>query len=85
MATKVLSAVYPVAAGAGAALGVRAVLETARRFVLGKNGTPSDRDGGGTASVWTALSWVVSVGAGVYAGRSLMAKSASIQPAQSKQ
>ncbi|HEU5485189.1 MAG TPA: hypothetical protein VFU98_09795 [Microlunatus sp.] len=83
VATKVLSTVYPVAAGAGAALGARAVLEMARRVVLGKNETPSDRDGGGTALVWTILSWVVSVGFGIYAGKSVVAKSAAIQPAQS--
>ncbi len=72
MSTRVIRAVYPVAGGAGAALVARSVLQTARRFVVGSNETPSGRGSGGTALVWTALSWAVAGGVGVYAGRKLV-------------
>jgi hypothetical protein len=82
VATKVLSVAYPVAGGAGAALTTRALLESARRFVLGSR-TPSGRKGGGTALVWTALSWAVSGSVGLYTGRKLVRQSVVVQPAQS--
>lgn len=74
--------VYPVAGGAGTALTTRALLEAARRFVVGSK-TPSGREDGGTALVWTALSWTVSVGVGFYTGKKLIRKSVIAQPAQS--
>jgi hypothetical protein len=89
VATEAISLVYPVAGGVGAALTTRAVLELARRFVVGNSETPSSRSRGGTA-LWTALSWAVPLGVGYYAGRKLVrpkpAGSAGVlQPAQSKQ
>lgn len=88
MSTIVISAVYPVAGGLGAALVTRGVLETARRFVVGKNKTPSGRGSGGTALVWNALSLAVAAGVGLSTGRKLVRPSpggsgVSIQPAQS--
>lgn len=82
VATKVLSVAYPVAGGAGAALTTRALLQSARRFVLGSR-TPPGRGGGGTALVWTALSWAVAAGVGLYTGRKLVRKPVALQPAQS--
>ena len=86
----VISAVYPVAGGVGAALATRGVLQTARTFVVGKSKTPSGRESGGTALVWTALSWAVAGAVGVYTGKKLVRPATvgsglSVQPAQSKQ
>lgn len=83
-----MSAVYPVAGGVGAALTSKAVLETARRFVVGANKTPPGRASGGTALVWTALSWAVAGVVGLYAGKKLIrhppvSSSTAVQPAQS--
>jgi hypothetical protein len=72
VATKVMAAVYPVAGGTGAALATRAALEAGHRFVLGKTKTPSGRGSGGTALVWTALSWAVPAGVGIYTGKKLI-------------
>ena len=88
MATEAISLVYPVAGGVGAALTTRAVLQLARRFVVGKSETPSSRSRGGTALVWTALSWAVPLGVGFYAGRKLVrpkpvGSAGVLQPAQS--
>ncbi len=86
MSARALRAVYPVAGGAGVALVTRAVLETARRFVVGSSRTPSGRGGGGTALVWTALSWAVAGGVGFYTGRKLVRATpvrVGTQPAQS--
>ena len=88
VSTKVISAVYPVAGGLGAAFTARAVLDAARRFVVGKNKTPSGRGSGGTALVWTALRWTVTGAVGVYTGRKLVRSApvrsgVSVQPAQS--
>ncbi|HEY5978965.1 MAG TPA: hypothetical protein VIT41_04950 [Microlunatus sp.] len=86
VSTIVISAVYPVAGGLGAALTTRAVLETARRFVVGRNKTPSGGDR--TAMVWNALSLAVAGGVGLYTGKKLMRpdpvrSGVAIQPAQS--
>ena len=88
MATEAISLVYPVAGGAGAALTTRAVLQLARRFVVGKSETPSGRSRGGTALVWTAISWAVPIGVGLYTGKKLVRPArvdsvGTIQPAQS--
>jgi hypothetical protein len=72
VATKVISAVYPVLGGVGAALTTRGALLAARRFVVGNSRTPSGRGSGGTALVWTALSWAVPAGVGLYTGRMLI-------------
>ena len=71
VATKVISMVYPVAGGAGAALATRAGLQVARRFVVGSSRTPSGPEGR-TALVWSAFSWAVSAGVGLYAGKQLV-------------
>jgi hypothetical protein len=89
VATKVISAVYPVAGGAAAALSTQAALQAARRFVVGNSKTPSGRGRGGTA-VWTALRWAVSVGVGLYVRKKLLRPvsdraAIEVQPAQSKQ
>lgn len=81
LARKVLSTIYPVAGGATAGLTTKALLSAGRRFVVPGSRTPSDRGSGGTALVWTALSWAVSAGVGVCAGRKLVRK--TVQPAQS--
>lgn len=88
MATEAISLVYPVAGGAGAALAARAVLQLARRFVVGKSETPPDRLRGGTALVWTAFSWAVPIGVGLYTGTKLVrpkrvGPAGTLQPAQS--
>lgn len=83
MTSKVITAVYPVAGGAVAALTTKELLQLGRRFVVGNSTTPSGRRGGGTAWVWTALSWAVSAGVGLYAGKKLVRKSVAVQPAQS--
>lgn len=88
MATKVISMVYPVAGGMAAALTTAALLQAAGRFVVGDSNTPSGREDGGTALVWTALRWGVSVGVGLYAGDKLIRPIAdgsmpAVQPAQS--
>lgn len=86
ISTTVLRALYPAVGGAGAALVTEAVLQTARRFVVGDNKTPSGRRGGGTALVWTALSWAVAGGVGVYTGKKLVRATPvrlGTQPAQS--
>ena len=84
----VISAVYPVAGGVGAALATRGVLQTARTFVVGKSKTPSGRGSGRTALVWNGLSWAVAGAVGVYTGKKLVrpatvGSGVSIQPAQS--
>ncbi|HEU4545991.1 MAG TPA: hypothetical protein VFR88_06840 [Microlunatus sp.] len=88
ISTNVLSAVYPVAGGLGATLTARAVLESARRFVVGKSKTPSGRGSGRTALVWNGLSWAIAGAVGVYTGKKLVrpatvGSGVSIQPAQS--
>ncbi|HEY5783557.1 MAG TPA: hypothetical protein VIT65_02160 [Microlunatus sp.] len=88
VSTKVISLVYPVAGGFGAALVAQKVLEAARRFVVGKTNTPSGRGSGGTALVWTVLSWAVAGGVGLYTGNKLVrpapvSSGTSVQPAQS--
>ncbi len=88
VSSRVLRAVYPVAGGAGAGLVTRAVLQAARQLVVGGNVTPPGRSGGGTALVWTAVSWAVSGGVGVYAGKKLVRPTpvtsvVATQPAQS--
>jgi hypothetical protein len=86
VSTRVMSVVYPVAGGVGAALTARAVLELARQFVTGKK-TPPGRGSGGTALAWTALSWAVGGGVGYATGKKLLrpatVSAAVIQPAQS--
>ena len=84
----VMSVVYPVAGGVGAALVTHGVLQLARQFVIGKSKTPPGRESGGTALVWTALSWAVAGGVGVYTGKKLVrpatvGSGVSVQPAQS--
>jgi len=84
----VMSAVYPLAGGVGAALATHGVLQGARQFVVGKSKTPSGRESGGTALVWTALSWAVAGAVGVYTGKKLVrpvtvGSGVSVQPAQS--
>lgn len=86
ISTRVIRALYPAVGGAGAALVTEAVLQTARRFVVGRSTTPSGRRGGGTALVWTALSWAVAGGVGVYTGKKLVRATPvrlGAQPAQS--
>jgi hypothetical protein len=89
VATEAISLVYPVAGGAGATLAARAVLQLARRYVIGTNETPPGRSRGGTAFLWTAFSWVVPIGVGLYTGSKLVRAKPSgsagtvLQPAQS--
>ena len=88
MSTNVLSAVYPVAGGLGAAFTARALLESARWFVVGKSKTPSGRGSGRTALVWNGLSLAVAGAVGVYTGKKLVrpatvGSGVSVQPAQS--
>lgn len=91
VAQGVMSAVYPVAGGVAAGLTTRGLLEGCRRFVVGSGSTsrtPPGRGSGRAAQVWTALSWAVSLGVGIYAGRKLVREplptgSREIQPAQS--
>ncbi len=88
VSSRAIRAVYPVAGGAGAALVTRSVLQAARQFVVGGNGTPSGREGGGTALVWTVLSWAVAGGVGLYTGKKLVRVApvrpgVVVQPAQS--
>jgi hypothetical protein len=88
VSTKVISVVYPVAGGLGAVFVTHKVLEAARRFVVGKTTTPSDRRSGWTALAWTALSWAAAGGVGFYAGKKLVrpeliSTDVSVQPAQS--
>ena len=86
ISTRVIRTLYPAVGGSGAALVTRALLQTARRFVVGKNKAPSGRGGGGTALVWTALSWAVAGGVGVCTGRKLVRATPvrrGTQPAQS--
>ena len=88
VSTKVISAVYPVAGGVGAAL-ADARRAGGRSAVRGREDkTPSGRGSGGTALVWTALSWAVAGGVGVYTGKKLVrpatvSSGVSVQPAQS--
>ena len=83
MATKTISVVYPVVGGAAAAATARLLLGAGRRFLVGTNKTPSGRGGGRTALLWTALSWAVPVGIGLYTGKKLIRRPAALQPAQS--
>lgn len=82
VASKVISVAYPVLGGAGAALTVRLGLGAAHRFVVGSR-TPSGRRSGKTALAWTALSWAVPVGVGLYTGKKLVRSPTALQPAQS--